>query len=138
MALITKVRRDGVTKHRIIVDMRRSGANARARIPERPVLPRPCDAVQDAIEVFKDRTPRLKPSPTASDSCDSGDDSWGVEQVTGDFGDAYMHCRVTEQEHKHCLVKKPRDLRIDTYLPEKLRNKEAGSRWADFALLVML
>ena len=33
---------------------------------------------------------------------------------------------------------KPRDLRIDTYLTKKLRNKDAGARWADFAWLVML
>ena len=50
MALITKVRRDGVTKHRIIVDMRSSEANGRARSPERPVPTRPCDAVQTQLK----------------------------------------------------------------------------------------
>ena len=84
-----------------------------------PVLPRPGDAVQDAREVFEDRTPRLRTSPAATDLGDLGDDSWGSEQVTGDFGDAYVQVESRS--------------RIDTYWPKKLRNKYAGARWADFA-----
>ena len=34
-------------KVRLVVDMRRSKANARAAVPERPILPRPCDVVAD-------------------------------------------------------------------------------------------
>ena len=49
MAILVKQRRDGVTKLRVIIDMRRSGANLRARVPERPVLPRPIDAIADGV-----------------------------------------------------------------------------------------
>ena len=41
--LIIKDKLDGTKKRRIIVDARRSGANHRARCPERIVLPRPED-----------------------------------------------------------------------------------------------
>ena len=39
MALLVKVKEDGSKKRRLIVDLKRSGANARARAPERVVLP---------------------------------------------------------------------------------------------------
>ena len=37
---------------RLVVDMRRSNANARAAVPERPILPRPRDVVADREELF--------------------------------------------------------------------------------------
>eukprot|EP00972_Heterocapsa_arctica_P075997 11208047-Heterocapsa_arctica.AAC.1 len=44
MALLIKERDDGSRKLRLVVDLRRSGANALALVPERPVLPRLSDA----------------------------------------------------------------------------------------------
>ena len=52
MALIQKVKENGTTKNRIIVDMRRSGGNARARVPERLVLPRVTDVIQGARRLW--------------------------------------------------------------------------------------
>jgi hypothetical protein len=40
LALITKVKPNGVVKHRLIIDLLRSGGNSLASIPERIVLPR--------------------------------------------------------------------------------------------------
>ena len=43
LGVILKIRRDGTKKTRLIIDMRRSEANERASVPERPTLPRPTD-----------------------------------------------------------------------------------------------
>ena len=40
MAIILKTKEDGSVKRRIIVDLRRSGANSRSKAPQRMVLPR--------------------------------------------------------------------------------------------------
>ena len=48
LALILKQKPDGTTKRRIVIDLRRSGGNARAEVPERIVLPRAWDVVQSA------------------------------------------------------------------------------------------
>ena len=49
LALISKMKEGplgSVMKHRIIIDMLRSGGNSRARVPERIVLPRVSDLVK--------------------------------------------------------------------------------------------
>ena len=43
-----KVKDDGRVKNRVIVDMLRSGGNARAKVPERLVLPRVIDVLEAA------------------------------------------------------------------------------------------
>ena len=48
LALILKQKPDGSTKRRIVIDLRRSGGNARAEVPERIVLPRACDVLSSA------------------------------------------------------------------------------------------
>ena len=45
MAIIVKIKDDGSKKHRLIVDLKRSGKNALAYMAERVVLPRLQDAV---------------------------------------------------------------------------------------------
>ena len=135
MSIIVKVRRDGVKKIRIVIDMRRSGANRKARIPERPVLPRPCDAVADGLAVMRDRLPRLKPRPGTTHH-DTGDE-WGMEQVTGDFGDAYMHLAVHHKELRHCLVRKPTRIR-HTKPSHKLKKKAQQNKWQDYCVLPMV
>ena len=87
--------------------MRRSGANKKAKIPERPVLPRPLDAVNDGLAVLQDRLPELRASPkpgrddelasTVASSADL-DNEWNFEVGTGDFRDAYTHFAVKEEE----------------------------------------
>ena len=78
-------------KRRIIVDHKRNGGNDRARVPERPVLPR----VIDAVNMFL----RMMSMAIAW--------GWGEEHcelITGDFSDAYFHFRVYADEQKHCLT----------------------------------
>ena len=48
LALILKQKPDGTTKRRIVIDLRRSGGNARAEVPDRIVLPRATDVVDSA------------------------------------------------------------------------------------------
>eukprot|EP00972_Heterocapsa_arctica_P014269 2100610-Heterocapsa_arctica.AAC.1 len=61
LGLLVKERADGVLKVRLIVDMLRSKANAKALIPERGILPRPTDPVYDALELLA-ATPRARES----------------------------------------------------------------------------
>lgn len=49
LALILKQKDDGSVKSRIIMDLRRSGGNARCRVPERIVLPRVSDVVDSLV-----------------------------------------------------------------------------------------
>ena len=84
-------------KLRFFVDMRRSNANARAEVPERPILPRPRDVVADWEEVFSEAASWSFTSE-AGVSC---------ENVTCDFSDAYCHVLVHPEELKNCLVAAP-------------------------------
>ena len=81
-------------KVRLVVDMRRSRANARAAVPERPILPRPCDVVADWKELFSEAVSLGFTSKTGV-SC---------ENVTCDFSDAYCHVLVHPEELKNCLI----------------------------------
>ena len=47
LGLISKVKPDGSTKHRVIQDLQRNQVNAAVRLPERQVLPRPTDHAKD-------------------------------------------------------------------------------------------
>eukprot|EP00972_Heterocapsa_arctica_P047952 7074536-Heterocapsa_arctica.AAC.1 len=82
MALIVKTRADGVVKRRLIVDLRRSGVNAKATAPERIVLPRIQDAVLSALNVID----LHQASPLSLT-----DDDNRVEMISADCSDAYMH-----------------------------------------------
>ena len=73
LGLIVKVKESGVKKRRIILDLRRSGGNATATLPEKLVLPRP----RDAIEMFRNLHGRER---------GSGD----MELVVIDISDAFM------------------------------------------------
>eukprot|EP00434_Breviolum_minutum_P040624 symbB.v1.2.036105.t1/scaffold5010.1/size60825/7 len=58
MALLLKEKPDGTTKRRIILDMRRSGGNSRAKVRERIILPRLGDVV-DMVKNLKSRESEL-------------------------------------------------------------------------------
>ena len=87
VGLIVKVRRDGTRKVRIIIDMRRSLANERARIPERPILPRPLDPARDAVRPLAQGLP--------------------VELASADFSDAFCHIFLHPSELRNNLVAVP-------------------------------
>ncbi|CAK0867373.1 unnamed protein product, partial [Prorocentrum cordatum] len=52
VALLTKVRDDGTTKVRLIIDLRRSGGNGFVDLPERVVLPRLSDLVDGIVDLM--------------------------------------------------------------------------------------
>lgn len=52
MGLIQKIKDDGRVKNRVLVDMLRSGGNARSSVPERLILPRVQDVLQGARRDF--------------------------------------------------------------------------------------
>ena len=77
--------------------MRRSNANARAAVPERPIVPRPRDTVADWEELFSEAA-SLGFTTNSGVSC---------ENVTCDFSDAYCRVLVHPEEFKNCLVAAP-------------------------------
>ena len=87
LGLIVKVKESGVKNRRIILDLRRSGGNAKATLPEKLVLPRP----RDAIEMFRNLHSRER---------GAGD----MELVVIDISDAFMALPVCQQEHQHALA----------------------------------
>lgn len=76
MALILTPREDGAEKRRIITDMRGSGANARARMPQSAVLPRLLDCKRMLVAMA-----RKVPSAALDDR----------ELAVADFRTAYQH-----------------------------------------------
>ncbi|CAK0899124.1 unnamed protein product [Prorocentrum cordatum] len=101
MALIVREKPDGSIKKRIIVDPRRPGANGKSLCPERIVLPRVDEVVQDAAAL-------AAAEPSAwQEAAARGEDmsTWGVEFLSADFSDAYMHLMVHPEERKHCYAK---------------------------------
>ena len=52
LGLIVKVKESGVKKRRVILDLRRSGGNAKATLPEKLILPRPKDAIDMLRNIY--------------------------------------------------------------------------------------
>ena len=92
--------RDGTVKRRIIVDLRRSGANSKSVCPERIILPRISDAIQDLRQLAEDEPQAWQQAAEVEDDLDT----WGCEAVSADFSDAYMHWRVDLRERQHCYT----------------------------------
>ena len=91
LGLIIKQKPEGV-KRRIILDLRRSGGNKKAKLPEKLVLPRPKDAVSMIRNVFDQRRP-----------C-GADEGYARELVVVDISDAFMSLAVHEAELPHTLA----------------------------------
>ena len=92
VALILREKADGSKKRRLVVDLRRSGGNALSKAPQRIVLPRVLDVIND----LRDLTER----------CDrNGEETNSLELASADLADAYQHWRVRETELKHCLTR---------------------------------
>ena len=87
LGLIIKVKESGVKKRRVILDLRRSGGNAKATLPEKLILPRPKDAVDMLRNIYKREGGK-------------GD----MELVVIDISDAFMALPVHRNEHQHTLA----------------------------------
>ena len=99
LGLIVKPKADGTVKRRIIVDALRSGANKKARCPERILLPRALDVFTMASDL-KSLEPQLlewyraHKVPTIE---------WASELIAADLTDAFTHFAVHPSEHEQCL-----------------------------------
>ena len=106
LALLVKNKEDVSVKRRIIIDLLRSGGNARCKVPERIVLPRVVDVI-DSFRYLWSTKDRMK--------IKSRDEEWELdedrpdggifdfEMVTADLSDAYCHLPVHPEEHQNCL-----------------------------------
>ena len=92
LGLIVKVKDNGAKKRRIIIDLRRSGGNKKAKLPERLVLPRPADAIAMVRRMHAAHSATTRPQDKV------------MELVMIDVSDAYMHLAVAEEEKGHCLA----------------------------------
>ena len=106
LALITKEKGDGSIKRRVIIDLFRSGGNARARVPERIILPRCTDVTDSMRRLWHLRELRLAEHDPLDDirDEDSDDSEDGMELVGADLADAYCHFGVANDELRNCLA----------------------------------
>ena len=104
LALILKQKADGSTKRRIVIDMRRSKGNERARVGERIILPWAQDIVT-SLRVMRAREQELRREGTQRSVLKSSTafkDS-EVEFILLDLQDAFCHFGVHPAELKHCI-----------------------------------
>ena len=113
LGLIIKIKQDGTEKPRIIVDLRRSGVNARTLTPQRPVLPR----IGDAVEALLDLMEGLEQGPLQDEwvwlATQVPDETWkelglpaaeepggedSVDTTGAEFSEAYCHLRTHPDE----------------------------------------
>ena len=107
LALLVKEKDDGSVKRRIIVDLLRSGGNARCRVPsERIVLPRVVDVVDSFRFLWKTRDRMAIKAKEEEWTLDEDRPDGGIydfEMITADLSGAYCHLPVHPEEHANCL-----------------------------------
>ena len=91
LGLIVKEKTEGI-KRRIIIDLRRSGGNMKATLPEKLILPRPKDAVESIRNTFSLRRD------------DREKTNYSRELVVIDISDAFMSLGVHQEELHHTLA----------------------------------
>ena len=95
-----KITKDEVViKRRVVVDLRRSGANTKSVIPQRIVLPRPIDVINDVRNLSEEGPLAL----TRLEIKHSEKGEWGIELATADLSDAYQNFRIHQCELENCL-----------------------------------
>ena len=92
LGLIVKEKRSsGEVKRRVIIDLKRSGGNDKATLPEKIVLPRPGDAIE-IMRVYDKRQPF------------GSNTTYARELVMIDISGAFMALGVYPDEHPHTLA----------------------------------
>ena len=91
LGLIIKHKPEGI-KRRIILDLRRSGGNKKATLPEKLVLPRPRDFLASIRSVY------------ATQRAHGRDEGYARELAVIDVSDAFMSLAVEEKELPHTLA----------------------------------
>ena len=96
LGLILKEKEDGSLKKRLVIDLRRSKGNSKAKLPEKLVLPRPWDAV----EMLRD----LRQGHPGLITAEETKNRWGLEMALVDVSDAFMTLAVHRQEWPHTVT----------------------------------
>eukprot|EP00435_Cladocopium_sp_Y103_P029471 s1252_g7.t1 len=125
LGLVLKVKDSGIKKRRIVIDMRRSGGNAKSELPERLVLPRLTDAVKLMKEVRKRSTRESDP-----------DDEDEMEMALVDVSDAFTVLPVAPAERKHTLAPSTRQDECLVFRALLFGYKVAPLLYSRFAALV--
>ena len=112
LALISKPRPDGTTKHRLIWDLRRSDVNATVQLGERIVLPRIQDAVDDAKFLL-------------------GSGSGELEWLVLDVADAFHNIPMCTSELRHACGKIGNTFVV--FLVLCMGGRSAPNQWGRFA-----
>ena len=94
VAAISKVREDGTTKLRIIIDMLRSMVNSFVKLGERIVLPRLMDVVSDVVAL-------------AEAAAVEGNPEEVITLMVADFVDAFHTLGVMEEERPYWVFMLP-------------------------------
>ena len=102
LALLIKEKDNGEIKRRVIIDLKRSGGNARCRLQERLVLPRVCDVVESLRYMRAFRADMMEVAHRENwKELDKLDE---IEIVSADLSDAYCHLPVAKPELGNCLA----------------------------------
>ena len=101
MALIVKQKTDGSTKRRIVLDLRRSQGNDRARVKERIILPR----LVDVTAMLRD----MWLTKIHHDEYGTMSEKDNFEFFLIDLADAFCHLPVRREELRHCVTKDEHD-----------------------------
>ena len=126
LALILKVKENLEVKRRVVIDLRRSRGNAKARLPEKLVLPRPDDAVRMVREI-------RAAQETSGATRDPG---WAMEFALIDISDAFMTLPVHEDELGHGLAPSTVEGEYILFLALLFGFKTAPLLWSRVAALI--
>ena len=120
LGLIIKEKPEGV-KRRIILDLRRSGGNKKARLPEKLVLPRP----KDAVAMIRDNHLQRRSH--------QADEGYTRELAVVDISDAFMSLAVHEEELPHTLAPNVEDENFYMFCALLFGYKTAPLLWSRLA-----
>ncbi|CAE7256557.1 unnamed protein product [Symbiodinium sp. CCMP2592] len=131
LGLILKTKQDGSLKRRIVIDLKRSTGNKKAKLRERLTLPRP----RDVIKMVKFQHKKKSSLKTKYKRHGWDTEDWAKEWVIIDVHDAFMHLAVHPDEIKHCMAPSPQEGEIILFLAVLLGFKTAPLVWARLAAL---
>lgn len=123
LGLIIKQKPEGV-KRRIILDLRRSGGNKKATLPEKLILPRPKDLISSIRSVFEMQRAHGK------------EEAYTRELAVIDISDAFMSLAVQEKELPHTLAPNVESDDFYMFVALLFGYKTAPLLWSRVAALV--
>lgn len=115
MALIQKQNDDGRVKNRLIVDMLRSGGNARASVGERWVLPRVIDVLEAARRLYKHSGDFTAVAQKEGWMPEDAQQMHEWELIGADLQDASCHFPVAKEEVSNLRVSGLREGEVIIY-----------------------